>query len=712
MNPFLEIAVILIIATVLGFLGRKLKQPLLIMFLATGILVGPAMLGLIEDYEKIELLANIGIALLLFIVGLKLDLKLIKSTGPVALATGVGQIAFTSLFGFIIALFFGINIMSSAYIAVALTFSSTIIIVKLLSDKKEIDSLHGQIAIGFLIVQDIAAILALVILTTLGTAITENASFHLSAFFIFIKGIALLLLVAFLMKYILPYILNRLADSIELLTLFAVAWAVFLGASSEILGFTKEVGAFLAGISIASTSYRDSIGARLTSLRDFLLLFFFIHLGASLNWGNIGTQIIPSIVFSLFVLIGNPFIVLCIMGIMGFRRRTSFLAGLTVAQISEFSLIVATLGLSLNHITTEVMGLITLVGVITISLSSYMIIYSAQLYNLLSDFLKLFERKKPYQESGVCNSTRCVNASIILVGLGNYGGSIAKCLSKQGKAVIAIDFKPSALKKYISNNLAVIYGDMMDTEIYEQLPLKNAKWFICTVKSKEISMSIINHLKKLGYSGKIALTASNYRQTRDYRQAGAHLILRPFIDAAEQAVESLTNAMDLLPEEINWPIAFLEVKIPPSALSAGKKIKDIQINTVGVNILAIIRSGKVHYNPGPDFRIFPSDRVLLMGQSNNIKEAEKDLINIGQNAINSVGEFQVAEIKIADNSELNGQTISEINFRRRFKLTVVGIKRNQEQIFIIEPEMKIFSGDKLIVIGINSMIEKIKDRKL
>jgi Kef-type K+ transport system membrane component KefB len=287
-----------------------MRQPLIIMFLATGILAGPSFLGVIRSYQQIELLAHIGIALLLFIVGLKLDLHLIRTTGPVALATGLGQIVFTSLIGFLIAMALDMSFLTAAYVSVALTFSSTIIIVKLLSDKKEIDSLHGQIAIGFLIVQDIAAILALVGLTTYGSSVAAPGSAYVSTVVIAAKGLGLLGAVALLMKYALPWLTRRLAYSPELLTLFAIAWAVFLGAGSESLGFSKEVGAFLAGISLASTDYRDAIGARLTTLSDFLLLFFFIDLGARLDWSTVGSQVGASVVFSLFVLVGNPLIVL------------------------------------------------------------------------------------------------------------------------------------------------------------------------------------------------------------------------------------------------------------------------------------------------------------------------------------------------------------------------------------------------------------------
>ncbi len=212
-NPFFEIAAILGIATLLGVVGGKLRQPLLIMFLATGIVAGPSFLGVVESYPQIELLANMGVALLLFIVGLRLDAHLIRTTGPVSLATGLGQIAFTSSISFAIAAGLGLSWISAAYVAVAMSFSSTIIIVKLLSDKKEIDALHGRIAIGFLIVQDIAAILALVGLATVGSTPEEGGTLAIASFWIVLKGLGLLAVVALLARYVLPSLTRYLATS-------------------------------------------------------------------------------------------------------------------------------------------------------------------------------------------------------------------------------------------------------------------------------------------------------------------------------------------------------------------------------------------------------------------------------------------------------------------------------------------------------------------
>ncbi len=712
-NTFFEIAAILSVATLLGMAGQKLRQPLLIMFLATGILAGPSCLGIIKNYEQIELLAQMGVALLLFIVGLRLDLNLIRTIGPVALATGLGQIIFTSVAGFLIALALGIPLLNAAYISVALTFSSTIIIVKLLSDKKEIDSLHGQIAIGFLIVQDIAAILALVGLTTFGSTVSAEGFILGRSLAIVMKGLGFLGFVALLMKYVLPSLVHRLANSRELLILFAIAWAVALGAGSEWLGFSKEVGAFLAGVSLASTEYRDAIGARLSSLRDFLLLFFFIDLGARLNWGTVGSQIGLSVVFSLFVLIGNPLIVLVIMGAMGYRRRTGFLAGLTVAQISEFSLIVAALGLSLGHINPETMGLITLVGVLTIFASTYMILYSGKLYALLAKPLRIFERKNPYREASIDDLKDIQPVDMILAGLGNYGSALAEYLLRRRKAFIGVDFDPGVLKKWRERGVPVLYGDMADPEIREQLPIDKVKWVVSTVRSPELNLALMGHLRSSEYKGKVALTAADKLDADLFEKSGAHVVFRPFRDAAEQAADALTHAMDFLPDNVNWPISFVEIRMKTESSAAGRTIRNIPLRTIaGVSILAVSRAGRAHYNPGPDFQIYPGDRLVVMGPPEGLKEAEETLneLALPEDPVDT-DRFEIAEIKVAENSPIAGHTIVGLAFRQNHGVTIVGIRRGEERITAISPTDTIAGGDCLIVIGLSRMVDVLRKRE-
>ncbi len=533
---FTEMAVLLLLAAAVGAVGVRLRQPLIVSFIVVGIVAGPSVLGLVSANDQIDLLAKFGITLLLFVVGLKLDLHIIRTMGPVALATGLGQVIFTSVFGYLIAIWLGMPPITALYVAVALTFSSTIIIVKLLSDKREVDTLHGRIALGFLIVQDLIVVLVMIGLNALGQ--TGDMPLSLTALAVLLKGILFLVGVVLVTRYILPRLLPLLASSQELLVLFGIAWAVSLAMLGDTLGFSKEVGAFVAGVSLASTPYRDALGARLVSLRDFLLLFFFIDLGAGLDLALLGAQIPEALIFSLFVLIGNPLIVMVIMGFLGYRKRTGFLAGLTVAQISEFSLILGALGLSLGHISVETMGLITLVGLITISVSTYLIIFSHPIYLRLAPWLTVFERKHPNRETEQ-SSEMDSNREVVLFGLGRYGAGIAQALRERGCQVQSVDYNPELIRSGDNDGHPVLYGDAEDPEFIASLSLEHVKWVISTARERHVNQSLIHTLKELGYRGQIAVTADSAAEAQQLQHAGADLVMVPYADAAAEAVERL-----------------------------------------------------------------------------------------------------------------------------------------------------------------------------
>ena len=332
MSGFAELAGLLLLAAVLGIVGHLLRQPLIVTFIVVGMVAGSPLLGMRSTSESIALLSELGIAILLFLVGIKLDLKLIRSLGPVAVMTGLGQVAFTGLFGYLIGLGLGFGHVESLYVAVALTFSSTIIIVKLLSDKREIDSLHGQIALGFLIVQDLVVVTAMIVLSTVGIQAAGEHDGGRTLWTAAGSAALLVVLVLLFVRFVADRLTRMLATSPELLVLFAIALAAAFAAIGDAVGLGKEVGGLVAGIALASTPYRETISARLAPLRDFLLLFFFIALGASLELPHLGEYLGEAVVLSLFVLIGNPLIVMTIMGVMGYRKRTGFLAGLTVRR--------------------------------------------------------------------------------------------------------------------------------------------------------------------------------------------------------------------------------------------------------------------------------------------------------------------------------------------------------------------------------------------
>ncbi len=535
-HDFALIAVVLAIAAAAGLVATRLRQPMIVAFIGVGVLVGPTGTGWVVADSTIELLARMGIAILLFLVGLRLDMHLIRNTGPVALIAGLGQVLFTAVIGYILAVGFGMDTADSLSVALALSFSSTIIIVKLLSDTRELEQTHGRIAVGILIVQDIIVVLVMIAINAFGQRADETVT--ISIVLVVAKGLGLLAGIAVLMKFVLPWLLNQVARSQELLVLFGVSYAVSVAAVTETLGFSSEVGAFLAGVSLAATPYRDALGARLVSLRDFLLLFFFLDLGAGLQFADVAGHIPEAVIFSLFVLVAKPLIVVVIMAAMRYPVRISFATGLPLAQISEFSLILAALGLSLGHITDATVSLITVIGLVTIGGSTYLILYAHRIYNRLERWLRFFEwtgsrRTEP------ADSEREVYA--ILYGLGRFGRHVADQFSAAGHQVLAVDFDPHRLAANDREGIKAVFGSADDLHFLESLPLARAKFVVSTIPLIDVNLTLLHGLRHHGYQGHVVVTAHSPHDADQLRSAGAEFILEPFSLAAEAALDLITR---------------------------------------------------------------------------------------------------------------------------------------------------------------------------
>lgn len=532
---------LLVLAAVAGAIAVRLRQPLIVAFIAVGVLAGPSAFGVVSASHEIELLAELGIALLLFAVGLKLDVRLIRSTGPVALIAGVGQMAFTGTAGFGLALALGLDTVTAAYVGLALTFSSTIIVVKLLSDRREIDELHGRIALGILIVQDIAVVLAMIALTAIGSGGGEGVVTEV--LLVVAKGVALLGGVGLAMRYALTPLLHRVAHLPELLILSAIALGIGLAAIGDMLGFSREVGAFLAGVALGSTPYRDAIGGRLVPLRDFLLLFFFVDLGSDIDLGGLGGELVTAAVLSLFALTAKPLIVMAITGALGYRKRVGFLAGVSLGQISEFSLILAALGVSLGHLDDDGLGLIAAIGLITISASTYAINYAHPLYPRIERWLAPFERDRPTY-AGEDGHDESEPVEVVVWGLGRYGRRLAEGLLEHGHRVMGVDYDPRAVEGWRATGHPALYGDLEDPELPASLPLATAEWVISSVPRRDANAALLHALRHHDYRGRVAVTAHHDEDARDLRQRGADAVLEPFADAAEQVIAALDSAVE------------------------------------------------------------------------------------------------------------------------------------------------------------------------
>lgn len=547
-SSFYEFAALFTIAALAGMIANKLRQPLIIAFILIGIVCGPSVTGLVTSAEEITLLSKIGITVLLFIVGLKLDLKLVSTMGATAIIIGLGQIILTFGLSLSLCLALGVPIQQALFIAIALTLSSTIIIVKILSDKREIDSLHGRIALGILIVQDLAIVLVMMVVATIGGSTGAESS--LTAALIKVTGYAILLLIfiGLFMRFAALKMVNSMAQNSELLVTFALAWAVLLAAICDMLGLSKELGGLLAGIALASTPYRESIIARLTSLRDFLLLFFFVTLGLQIDLSILGAQIGLAIFLSLFVLLIKPVIIMTLVAVLGYRKRTSFLTGLSLAQISEFSLIFISMAAALGMVTQETLGLVTLVGMVTIALSTYALSLSHEIYDYFEPYIKIYERTSAEKELAHNTTKTDKHYDIILFGLGRYGTAMAEGFLQGGKKILVADFNPEVVKQWRAKGFDAVYGDATDPNFYHSLPLKKTNWVISALPQHNFGIThedprlvMLNALKEQGFTGKKALAVHNSNNVQKFVDAGADVVFLPFHDAADRAVNIIDD---------------------------------------------------------------------------------------------------------------------------------------------------------------------------
>ncbi|MSS74997.1 hypothetical protein EXS73_02180 [Candidatus Pacearchaeota archaeon] len=514
------LSTIIAIAALGTLLAKMIRQPPIIAYIIVGVLVGPLGLGLIgpgENAEIVQLFAHIGVAFLLFIVGLNLDIRVFKELGKVATSVGVIQIALTGGLGFLLAKALGFETMTAGYIGATLAFSSTVVVVKMLSDKKEIDTLHGRIALGILIVQDIVAAIALMALPMIQSG---GSFFAIAQQFGIVLGVTSLIFIstALLNKRVLDF----LAKSQEALFLFGIAWALVLATLFDTLGFSLEIGALIAGMSLASSTYTFEITGRIKPLRDFFMVLFFVFFGSQLATSITSTLITQALIFSAFVILGKPLIVMFILKAFGYTKRTNFLASSSLAQISEFSLILMLLGYSLGHISQELLSLAVLIAVITIGTSSYSIYYAHTLFTFLSPLLTLFEAKKKEQKQ-----TQGIKYDVIIFGSHRLGHKIVEAVRDLKLKTLIIDHNPRAVINLQEKGYTTIFGDAGEREFLAELPLDTAKIVISTISDVQANLTIQEHLKTIKSKASYLATAEQPHTALDLYKSGVDYVIIP-----------------------------------------------------------------------------------------------------------------------------------------------------------------------------------------
>ena len=511
----------------MSYLMKLFKQPLIIGYILAWILISPNLLWLLQHTESVELFSHLWVTILLFMVGLGLNPRVIKELGKPSLLVGIGQVILTVAIGVWISLLLWFDLMTSMYIALALAFSSTIIIVKFLSDKGTLDELYGKISIGMLIVQDMIAMVILMVLSSLPTGEASVDRLSFGGFLLF-KIIAIALVFYSISVYILPRVLKYIAQSQEFLLVFAIGWCLLCAASMEAIGFSLEIGALLAGLSLASLPYRFEIASKMKSLRDFFVVLFFVFLGSQLQFVGIGAYIVPIIVLSLFVLIGKPLIVMGLMGLMWYKKKNWLLVGTTIAQVSEFSFILMAVAISIGHITdTTIVSMVTIVWLVTIAGSSYYMTYADMFYKKISWYLTVFERKVTTAEQHMVDKTE--QYDIIVFGNHRTGEGVVNMLIKNKKNFVIVDYDPQVIRSLEKKWLPCRYWDASDIDTLEELNLHQAKMIVSTVHDLDASMLILQESKKHNPTLVTIMSANKVSDAELLYEQWANYVLVPHV---------------------------------------------------------------------------------------------------------------------------------------------------------------------------------------
>lgn len=515
-NILLEIGVILILATVLAYITRLLRQPLIPAYIVAGLILGP-LLGLVTNIDVVQALSEIGIVFLLFIIGVEIDLKQLKKVSGVTIGAGVIQVLLTFVAGYFASVLLGWSSVNCIYAGLILAFSSTMIVIKLLSDENEVETLHGRIIIGILFLQDLFVILALSVLGT--------KSFNLSLIAIAVlKGLSLVALAFLFSKLIVFRLFKFAAKSEELLFLLALSVCFFFSLLAYVFDFSLAIGAFLGGLTLANLPYNLNIISRINPLKDFFATIFFVTLGMQIIPISFGSLFTPLMVFLGITLLVKPLIIFLVITFAGYGKKIGFLSAASLAQISEFSLIIAVAGKDL--ISQELFTITIVLAILSITLTTYIIKYRYTFYSVLRKPLKLFD----YFENRRYKDMKPQKSKEILVfGCHRVGTHILRVLPP--KKTLVVDHNPEVIEFLKSKKMNAMYGDMTNEDLLKRINFDKVKLIVSTIPDSKDSMYLVKYLKSKKFKGKIIVTSNHLKPSLDLYDVGADYVIEPQIMA-------------------------------------------------------------------------------------------------------------------------------------------------------------------------------------
>jgi Kef-type K+ transport system membrane component KefB len=528
-NIFLQISALLAVTVGLAFIIRALKQPLLAAYLTAGLVCGPLFLNLLDGGANLyQAFADFGVVLLLFVIALDLNFSYLKKIGRTAVSVGLWQFALNFILTFPLALSFGLSWRGAIFLSLAACFSSTIVILKLLNDKQDEESVYGRYTIALLLVQDLISIGILTILSfSSAGSVLSGGGFvggFVGGWLAAVPVLAVVLLIVLIAKFILPRILEHIAASGEFLFIFTVAWCFGVASLMRVAGFSLEIGAIAAGLSLGSSRYHLEIGSRVKPLRDFFLVLFFIILGSRADFSDWSNILVPAFLLAALALTVKPFILYNLFRARSFTRRNSFLSALTSSPLSEFGFIILFAGAAAGYLDGRELGIFTVAAIITIFLSSYSVSYGYQLYEWCRPFFKLFGRDR-YQQPEDSRE----NFEAIIFGCHRTGQPIAAALKKRGMKFAVVDFNPDNVSRLVKSGQRAFFGDASDIEFLAALPLASAKLIISTVPSPEDQAILFDYVRSKNKKAIIIASLYHKKYADRLYLAGADYILLPYM---------------------------------------------------------------------------------------------------------------------------------------------------------------------------------------
>lgn len=553
-----DIGLCVIVAAVLAFIANKLKQPALLAYLLAGVTIGPEIgFGFITDHETIEIISEIGLVLLLFIIGLEMDVKKLRASGKPVIATGLTQFLICVALGVPFFLLLGFRIGDNNarggefglfYMAVAAAISSTMIVVKLLYDKFELDTLPGRITLGILVFQDVWAIIVLALQPNLRNPRIAPlaASFG--------KGVLLVAASLLVSRYVLPRLFRSVAKIPELLLVMALAWCFLVCAAASYSGLSIEMGALIAGVALSTFPYSLDVIAKVISIRDFFVTLFFVALGMKIPMPTASLLGLAALT-SVFLIASRFLSIFPVLYLMRYGHRVSLLPAINLSQISEFSLVVASLGLAFEHINSEAVSLIIFVFVITSTTSTYMISYNHQIVSWISRILSTVRLRDLGKDDDLRESVDTSKA-VVFLGFFREASSIVHEFELNGNEnerrhllneILVIDFNPVVYSELQRRGIACNYGDVAHMDTLHHAKIHDAELVISTIPDQILKGTdnerLLKKIRQLCPHAKAIVTADSPQTALALYERGADFVFIPRLHSAAEVAQIIQSAL-------------------------------------------------------------------------------------------------------------------------------------------------------------------------